>query len=50
MDRGHKMNYKDVDEALKLAGILIEKEQVEKKIEKMELNQKLRNERKTKSK
>jgi len=39
---------KYIDEALKLAKILIEKTEVEKKIEKLELNRKLRNERKNK--
>jgi len=41
---------RNMDELLRLAGILIEKEQVDKKIEKLELNRKLRSERKHKHK
>ena len=41
---------RNMNELLKFAEILIEKEQVDKKIEKLELNQKLRNERKHKFK
>ena len=39
-----------MDELLSLAEILAEKERVDRKIEKLELNQKLRNERKNKHK
>lgn len=39
-----------IDDALELAKILIEKEKVEKEIERLDYNEKKRNERKTKSK
>lgn len=41
---------KYIDDTLQLAEIFIEKENVKKKIEKMELNRKLRSERKHKHK
>jgi hypothetical protein len=41
---------KQIDSALELAEILIEKEKVDKKIEKLEYNKRKRNERKNKTK
>jgi len=46
MERGHNMNYKEVDEALQLAGVLIELEEVNNEIERLEYNKRKRNERK----